>query len=82
LSEEALVNTNPELEIFADDVKAQHGATVGQLDPDHVFYLRSRGLDEAAARRILIQAFAGEMIEGLPHDALRGMLSTVMSERF
>jgi Fe-S cluster assembly protein SufD len=82
LSEEALVNTNPELEIFADDVKAQHGATVGQLDPDHVFYLRSRGLDAAAARRILIRAFAQEMIDPLPHEALRGMLSTVMSERY
>jgi Fe-S cluster assembly protein SufD len=82
LSEEALVNTNPELEIFADDVKAQHGATVGQLDPDHVFYLRSRGLGEDEARRILIHAFAGEMIEKLPHEALRGMLSALLRERF
>lgn len=63
LSDTALVNTNPELEILNDDVKAQHGATVGQLEDDHLFYLRSRGIPEAESRRLLIDAFLGEMLD-------------------
>ena len=63
LSREALVNTNPELEIFADDVKAQHGATIGQIEEEHLFYLRSRGLTAAEARRLMIFAFANEMLD-------------------
>ena len=54
LSEDAQINTKPELEIFADDVKCTHGATIGQLADDALFYLRARGLDEAQARRVLI----------------------------
>jgi Fe-S cluster assembly protein SufD len=63
LSDSALVNTNPELEILNDDVKAQHGATVGQLEDDHLFYLRSRGIPEEESRRLLIDAFMGEMLD-------------------
>ena len=59
LSGGALVNTNPELEIFSDDVKATHGATVGQIEDEELFYLRSRGLDLQTARHLLIQGFAG-----------------------
>lgn len=63
LSEGAEVDTKPELEIYADDVKCAHGATVGQLDKDQVFYLRSRGLEEGAARQMLTSAFAGEIVK-------------------
>ena len=63
LSPRAAVDTKPELEILADDVKCSHGATVGDLDEGVLFYLRSRGIDEAAARRMLIEAFATDAIE-------------------
>lgn len=63
LSDEAIVNAKPNLEIFADDVKASHGATVGQLDPEQLFYLRSRGLSLEQAREWLIEGFCGEIID-------------------
>lgn len=62
LSEDAEVDTKPQLEIYADDVKCSHGATVGQLDPDAMFYLRSRAVDEAAARDLLTYAFANDVL--------------------
>ena len=75
LSEKARVVTKPELQIDADDVKCAHGATVGQLDMDEVFYLQSRGLSQSAARSLLTFAFAAEIIDQLPvaslHDSLR-----------
>ncbi len=63
LSEEATVDTKPQLEIYADDVKCTHGATVGQLNEESIFYLRARGIGAGTARRMLIHAFAGEIIE-------------------
>jgi Fe-S cluster assembly protein SufD len=63
LSPRAAVDTKPELEILADDVKCSHGATVGDLDEAALFYLCSRGIDEASARRILIEAFATDAVE-------------------
>jgi len=63
LSEEATVDTKPQLEIYADDVKCTHGATVGQLNDESIFYLRARGIGVDTARRMLIHAFAGEIIE-------------------
>jgi Fe-S cluster assembly protein SufD len=63
LSDEASANAKPNLEIFADDVKASHGATVGQLDPEHLFYLRSRGLDLEQAKQLLIEGFCKEIID-------------------
>jgi Fe-S cluster assembly protein SufD len=63
LSDHATINTKPQLEIFADDVKCTHGAAIGQLDEDALFYLRARGLTFAEARDLLIHAFAGEIIE-------------------
>lgn len=71
LSDNAEADSKPELEIYADDVKCAHGATVGQLDADAVFYLRSRGIDEAAARSLLTYAFAGEIVERIQLPALR-----------
>ena len=65
LSDEALVQTNPQLEINADDVKCSHGSTVGQIDPDQLYYLRSRGLGRKAARDLLVYAFAEDVVEKL-----------------
>jgi Fe-S cluster assembly protein SufD len=62
LSDNATVNTKPQLEIYADDVKCTHGATIGQMNAEQIFYLRTRGLDEEAARRMIMHAFAGEII--------------------
>jgi Fe-S cluster assembly protein SufD len=74
LSDEALVNANPQLEIFADDVKCTHGSTVGQLDELAVFYLRSRGIGLAAARSLLTYAFASDLVERVRVPALHRAL--------
>jgi Fe-S cluster assembly protein SufD len=71
LSDEATINSNPQLEIFADDVKCTHGAAVGQLDEEAMFYLQARGLTRVEARDMLLHAFAGEVLEGLKIPALR-----------
>ena len=62
----------PTLEIYANDVKCSHGATVGELDPEQLFYLQARGLDAAAARRMLTTAFATTVLEQIADTALRG----------
>jgi len=74
LSGKARVDTKPQLEIFADDVKCAHGATVGQLDVDEVFYLNSRGLSDTAARNLLTYAFGAEIIERIGVASLRNRL--------
>lgn len=71
LSDDATINSNPQLEIFADDVKCTHGAAVGQLDEEALFYLQARGLTRADARDMLLHAFAGEVLDGLRIPALR-----------
>jgi Fe-S cluster assembly protein SufD len=71
LTRNAEVDTKPQLEIYADDVKCSHGTTVGQLDPQQVFYLRSRGIDEIAARKMLCLGFAGEVLDSIESPALR-----------
>jgi len=78
LSGKARVDTKPQLEIFADDVKCAHGATVGQLDVDEVFYLKSRGLSDTAARNLLTYAFGAEVIERIPVATLRSRLEQVV----
>jgi Fe-S cluster assembly protein SufD len=82
LSDAATINPDPQLEIYADDVRCTHGATVGQLDTEALFYLRSRGLDESQARGILTCAFAGELIGQIQIDALRERLDRLVRERF
>ncbi len=74
LSKEALVQTKPQLEILANDVKCRHGATIGQLDRDTLFYLRSRGIAEAEARRLLVHAFASEIVDRVRVDAVRAQI--------
>lgn len=73
LTDDAQINTKPQLEIFADDVKCTHGAAIGQLDEDAMFYLRARGIDEQAARVMLIHAFAGEVLDGIATPAVRAL---------
>lgn len=75
LSPKARVDTKPQLEIVADNVKCTHGATVGQLEADEVFYLQSRGIDAASARHLLVYAFAYEIIEQIPIASLKQTLS-------
>jgi Fe-S cluster assembly protein SufD len=81
LSEDAVVDTKPQLEIFADDVKCGHGGTVGQLDEDALFYLRSRGVKDAEARSLLIWAFAAELVERIGPAALRARARAQVAAR-
>jgi len=81
LSDDATADTKPQLEIYADDVKCTHGATIGQLNKESIFYLRSRGIGTDMARRMLIHAFAGEIIERVQCDAAREELDKVVWDR-
>jgi Fe-S cluster assembly protein SufD len=81
LSDSASVNSKPELEIYADDVKCSHGSTTGQLDEKAVFYLRSRGLSEKQAREMLVQAFVGDVLEQLD-EPIRDFVNQVLEKRF
>ena len=80
MSAKARVDTKPQLEIIADNVKCSHGATVSQLEDDEVFYMQSRGLNEMDARNLLVDAFAAEMIQKLPVASLRKQLSQLVRE--
>lgn len=75
LSKEAKIDTKPQLEIFADDVKCSHGATVGQLDSTALFYIKTRGIGEDTAKSMLIRAFAADVIENVKIDELRDLLN-------
>jgi Fe-S cluster assembly protein SufD len=81
LTPRAHVDSKPQLEIFADDVKCAHGATVGQLEADEIFYLKSRGLSETAARNLLTYAFAAEIVERIPVRSLVDALEKVILEQ-
>ena len=81
LSDDATADTKPQLEIYADDVKCTHGATIGQLNQESIFYLRSRGIGTETARRMLIHAFAGEIIERVQCEAAREVLDKVVWDR-
>jgi len=81
LSADAVIDTKPELQIYADDVKCAHGATVGQLDDDALFYLRARGIDAVAARTMLVHAFAREMVDRLEHAGLRAQVDAWIESR-
>ena len=81
LSDDAQIDTKPQLEIYADDVKCTHGATIGQIEEDALFYLRSRGIGEADARRLLLRAFAGECLDRMKAGALRDYAEAVVQAR-
>lgn len=81
LSDDAEVNTKPQLEIWADDVQCSHGCTVGQLDEDQLFYLRARGLDEKSAKALLLNAFASDVLTQVKNDAFRSYIEHKIAER-
>jgi len=81
LSDDATADTKPQLEIYADDVKCTHGATIGQLNEESIFYLRARGIGAERARRMLIHAFAGEIIERIRYAPAREELDKVIWDR-
>ena len=81
LSEDATANTKPQLEIYADDVRCTHGATIGELDEDAIFYLRTRGLDTKTARRMLMHGFASEIVDRIQHDGIREELDQLVWNR-
>ncbi len=81
LSDEASADTKPQLEIYADDVKCTHGATIGQLNDESIFYLRSRGLGSETAKRMLIHAFAGEIIERIKCGPARDVVDKLVWDR-
>ncbi|HEX3890013.1 MAG TPA: Fe-S cluster assembly protein SufD [Verrucomicrobiae bacterium] len=81
LSDDATADTKPQLEIYADDVKCTHGATIGQLNDESIFYLRSRGLDTPTAKRMLIHAFAGEIIARVKCEPAREELDKIVWDR-
>jgi Fe-S cluster assembly protein SufD len=82
LSDNAVVDTKPELQIFADDVRCTHGATIGQLDGESLFYLQSRGIGKRQARSLLTYAFAQDVVDRIKVQALRDSLERVLYEKF
>ena len=82
LSDNARVNTKPQLEIFADDVKCTHGATIGQLDEEAVYYLRSRGIPDATARAMLTHAFAGEALADVQYEPFAEEVERLVHMKF
>lgn len=82
LSDDASINAKPQLEIFADDVKCTHGATIGQLDDEALFYLRARGIDKEMANALLRHAFMSDVLENIKDESLRKQLDDLVIERF
>lgn len=80
LSGLAEVDTKPELRIYADDVQCAHGAAIGELDPDHLFYLRARGIDEPTARALLVEAFIGEVIDRISLEPARDLVARLAAD--
>jgi len=81
LSETAMADSRPQLEILADDVKCAHGATVGRLDEQALFYLRTRGIPKAEAERLLTHAFASEVVGAVPVAALRDQVEALLAHK-
>lgn len=82
LSDFAKINSKPELEIYADDVKCSHGSTTGQLDDQALFYLQARGISKPKAKHLLVQAFVGEVLEEVEGERLNDLISKTLQERF
>jgi Fe-S cluster assembly protein SufD len=82
LSDDATIDTKPELQIFADDVRCTHGATIGQLDAESLFYLQSRGIGRSDARRLLTYAFAQDVVDRIKLPSLRDSLERILFEKF
>ncbi|NVK64688.1 MAG: Fe-S cluster assembly protein SufD [Flavobacteriales bacterium] len=82
LTDNASVNSKPELEIYADDVKCSHGSTTGQLDEEAIFYLRARGLSEKSARQLMVSAFVGDVLEKIENEDVLNYTHRLLKERF
>ena len=81
MSDLASVNTKPQLEIFADDVKCSHGCTIGHLDDEGLFYLQSRGITEKNAQSLLLHAFADDILEKINIPVIRDYIDNLISKR-
>ena len=81
MSDDASVNSKPELEIYADDVKCSHGSTTGQLDDEAIFYLRARGLSEKAARNLMVSAFIGDVLDKIENPSVLQMVQTIIQKK-
>lgn len=82
LSDSAAVNSKPELEIYADDVKCSHGSTTGQLDEEAIFYLRARGVSEKSAKALMVTAFIGDVLDRIENEEIIEYIHSVLEERF
>ncbi len=82
LSDEATVNSKPELEIYADDVKCSHGSTTGQLDEEAIFYLQARGISKKSANQLLVAAFVGDVLNKIESENFRLFINGILKERF
>ena len=81
LSDDATINTKPQLEIYADDVKCSHGSSTGKIDEDALFYLRARGLGIESARKLLLHAFINDVKQTIRINALRDHLETLIRKK-
>lgn len=82
LSKKASVNSKPELEIYADDVRCSHGSTIGELDPEAIYYLRSRGISEESAKQLLVAGFIGGVLDKVENEALRANIDDLFLKDF
>ena len=82
LSDSATINSKPELEIYADDVKCSHGSTTGQLDEEAIFYLRARGLSERSARHLMVSAFIGDVLDKITNENIKMYTRRLLNDRF
>ena len=81
LTDTASINTKPQLEIWADDVKCSHGCTTGQIDEEALFYLQSRGISKDTARAMMLYAFAGDVVDHVPNEKMKDYIDTLISDR-
>ncbi|HEY0741827.1 MAG TPA: SufD family Fe-S cluster assembly protein, partial [Chryseosolibacter sp.] len=81
LTDSASINTKPQLEIWADDVKCSHGCTTGQIDEEALFYLQSRGINKDTARAMMLYAFAGDVVDHVPNEKMKEYIDALISDR-
>jgi Fe-S cluster assembly protein SufD len=81
LSDNASMNSKPELEIYADDVKCSHGSTTGQIDEEAIFYLRARGISEKSAKSLMINGFVGEVVDQISNEIVREQITKLMAQK-
>jgi Fe-S cluster assembly protein SufD len=82
LTDDAKVNSKPQLEIYADDVKCSHGCTIGQFDEEALFYLQARGIKRSTAQKVLLDAFIGEVIDHIPSESLQEYARNLVQQNF